>query len=100
MLASPILMPALSKAQMAALQREEAKRLEREASTKSASPQPMESHFAETGLAQPRGGSRSSKYRDKNSKTKKSRAIRMQPSVLKFFSVSNIGECNTRATRG
>ena len=87
-------MPPPSKARKAALRREEARRLEREASTRSAALQQTESPVVETQLVQPRGSSRSSKWRDKNKKTKKSRAVRMQPSVLKFFSVSNVDDCN------
>ena len=89
-------MPKLSKARRAALQREEARRLNREAlaSTKSASPQPTESPIVETQPVLPRGSSRSSKWREKNKK-KKSRAVRMQPSVLKFFSVSNVDDRDT-----
>ena len=90
-------MPKLSKARRAALQREEARRLNREAlaSTKSASPQPTESPIVETQPVLPRGSSRSSKWREKNKKTKKSRAVGMQPSVLKFFSVSNVDDRDT-----
>jgi len=94
-LASPTLMPPPSKARKAALKREEARRLERAARTKSAAPQPTESTVVETQRVQPRGSSRSSKWRDKNQKTKKSRAVRIQPSVLKFFSVSNVDDRNT-----
>ena len=83
-------MPLPSKARRVALQREEKKRLEREANLKNLLlPQPAESLVAETKTQlRPRGSSRTSKWRDENKKTKKSRAAKMQPSVLKFFSVS------------
>ena len=82
-------MPKLSKARRVALQREETRRLERETSLKNALAQPAECLIVEAKVLQPRGGSRTSKWRDENQKTKKSRAARMQPSVLKFFSVSD-----------
>ena len=82
-------MPKPSKARRAALEREEARRLEREVNLEN--PSVTEHHTAET---RPWGSSRTSKWRDKNGKTKRSRAVRMQPSVLKFFSVSNRGASN------
>jgi len=82
-------MPKPSKARKSALQREEKRRLEREANLRDTLSQPVESPTTETQVPQPRGGSRTSKWRDENEKTKKSRAARMQPSVLKFFYVSN-----------
>ena len=82
-------MPKPSKTRRAALQREERRRLERESNSTGMLLQSTESPVAETKALQPRGGSRTSKWRDENGKTKKSRAVRMQPSVLNFFSVSN-----------
>ena len=82
-------MPKPSKIRRAALQREERRRLERESNSTGMLLQSTESPVAETKTLQPRGGSRTSKWRDENGKTKKSRAVRMQPSVLNFFSVSN-----------
>ena len=81
-------MPKPSKARDNALRREEARRLEREANLKSMLQQPAESPSVETHVPQPRGSSRTSKWRNDNGKTKRSRAVQMQPSVLKFFSVS------------
>lgn len=81
-------MPKPSKARRITLQREETRRLEREINLDTPS-QLTESPVVETKVFQPRGNSRTSKWRDENQKTKKSRAARMQPSVLKFFSVSN-----------
>jgi len=94
-------MPPPSKARKAALQREERRRLEREANTNNESLQPIEAPVVEARPSQPRGGggSRSSKWRDKNGKTKKSRAVWMQPSVLKFFSVSNGDDRDARGYR-
>ena len=81
-------MPKPSKAQKAALQWEETRCLERDASMKNTPLQPAESAVVRTEPSQPQGSSRTSKWRDENKKTKKSRAAWMQPSVLKFFSVS------------
>lgn len=83
-------MPKPSKARKAALQREKTRRLEREASPGETLPLPAVSSVVEMQVPpQPRGTSRTSRWRDNNQKTKKSRAVRMQPSVAKFFSVSN-----------
>ena len=82
-------MPQLSKTRRLAVQREEKKRLEREANSKNVPLEPMEGLIVEAKAPQPRGGSTISKWRWKNRKTKKSRAAQMQPSVLKFFPVSN-----------
>jgi len=92
-------MPKLSKARRAVLQREETRRLEEESNLNTL-PQPAETLIIEKKVLPPRGGSRTSKWRDENKKTKKSRAARMQPSVLKFFSVSNgdIG-CHEKLTQ-
>lgn len=78
----------LSNLRRAALQREETRLLEREENLKTTPPQPAESRVVENRGLQPRGSSRTSKWRAKNQKTKKSRTERMQPSVQKFFSVS------------
>ena len=87
--ALPVLMPKPGKARKVALQREETRRLERQKNLGSvpAGGLAVETR-AEVQTPRPWGTSRTSKWRDENEKTKKSRAMRMQPSVLKFFSVS------------
>ena len=87
-IASPALMPKPNKAQRVALQQEETRRLEHEKNLDTLS-QPAECLAVGTKVLQRRSSLRTSKWRDKNQKTKKFQAAWMQPSVLKFFSVSD-----------
>jgi hypothetical protein len=65
-------MPKSSKAQRAALQQEEARRLKNEVNLKTIPPQLAESPVVEAQAPQLWGSSRTSKWRDENQKTKKS----------------------------
>ena len=82
-------MPKSNKARRTALQREKARRLEREMNSTDALLPAEETPVSEVKETQAWGNSRTSKWRDKNGKTKRARAVQMQPSVLAFFSVSN-----------